>query len=50
MPSINDLRHIIQEQGYDIFCISETWLNSRIDNRVVDLDDYKLFRKDRDYR
>ena len=33
--------------GYDIICISETWLNSSITNDMIDIQGYQLFRKDR---
>ena len=32
----------------DIVCVSETWLDASIDNDLVSMTDYQLFRRDRD--
>lgn len=33
---------------YDIICISETWLSSSISNHDIELNNFTLYRKDRD--
>lgn len=41
------LRILIQEKGYDIFTVSESWLNSTVSNAEVEIEGYKLTRLDR---
>ena len=36
------------DQKFQIICVSETWLDRTIEDDIVSLPDYQLFRKDRD--
>ena len=36
------------DQKFQIICVSETWLDTTIENDIVSLPDYQLFRKGRD--
>nr|CAI5861117.1 unnamed protein product [Callosobruchus analis] len=47
IPSLHDLEQIIHTAEYDSFCISETWLGSRVDNNAIRIDGYNLYRQDR---
>lgn len=44
------LKLLMFENDYDIFAISETWLSNNIPSHTVDIQGYKLFRRDRDGR
>jgi len=44
-----ELEAIIQEDGYDLVAITETWWDSSHDWHAV-MDGYRLFRKDRPRR
>ena len=39
--------HLVIDKGYDLICVSETWLNKDIDDAAVALKDFQIFRKDR---
>lgn len=41
------LQHTIEEHKFDIFTVSETWLDSSVDSRVVQIPGFQLFRQDR---
>jgi len=41
------LKDYINNNSYDLICLSETWLNPTILNTAVEVDGYKLFRWDR---
>lgn len=32
---------------FDIICLSESWLHKRVDNAIIEHDQYKLIRQDR---
>ena len=38
---------LIKDLHYDIICLSETWLNDQIKDILVDIEGYKIHRKDR---
>jgi hypothetical protein len=38
---------LVNDQHFDIICLSETWLNDQITDDQVDINDYKIHRKDR---
>lgn len=42
-----DLTRLITENNFDIFCVSETWLNENISSNIVNIPNYCIFRKDR---
>ena len=41
------LQHTIEEHDFDIFTISETWLDSTVDNQVMEIPEFVFFRQDR---
>ena len=45
---ILDLQVIVSNFSPDVICISETWLHDNISNSVFCLNNYQIFRKDRD--
>lgn len=47
VPKFFDLSNYVLESDFDIFTISETWLNSDISNDALKIDRYNLVRKDR---
>ena len=44
---LDQIRHIISKHDYDIFGVSETWLDCNIPDSELGIDGYTLFRKDR---
>lgn len=50
LPKIKELRELIHLHKFDIFCISESWLNNTIDDYVLQVDEYNLIRSDREAR
>lgn len=44
---INELRSILNENFFNIFAVSETWLTSDISNRMISVPGYKICRNDR---
>ena len=44
---IDQLEHYIRSNDFDIFCVTETWLNDNVSNSHISIDGYKIFRKDR---
>ena len=45
--NLTSLKDYISNNPYDLICLSETWLNSTILNTALEVDGYKLFRRDR---
>lgn len=45
--NLASLKDYISNNPYDLICLSETWLNSTILNTALEIDGYKLFRRDR---
>lgn len=43
----DEVEHIIKSNNFDVFCLSETWLHDKIENEIIEIDGYMLFRKDR---
>ena len=41
------LRCLVKENCYDVFAVSESWLNSTVSNAEVEIEGYKLSRLDR---
>nr|CAH7751797.1 unnamed protein product [Callosobruchus chinensis] len=50
MPSLRDLQIYIDGANYDAFCLSETWLNNNINDNVIQINGYNVYRQDRDTR
>ena len=42
------LQHTIEDDDFDIFTISETWLDSTVDNQAVQIPGFVFFRQDRE--
>ena len=40
-------QHTIEEHDFDIFTVSETWLDSTIDNQVIQIPGFVFLRQDR---
>ena len=47
MPHLDELRIFISEQRPHIICITETKIDSTIDNSHIEIDDYVVVRNDR---
>lgn len=45
---IDEFRYIFENSGVDVICITETWLNKSVTDDFVGLQEYKLFRCDRE--
>lgn len=46
LEKLSELREILSLSNVDVFCISETWLNERIDDSVVNVSGYQIVRND----
>ncbi|XP_048590589.1 uncharacterized protein LOC125573834 [Nematostella vectensis] len=46
-PKVEELECVMEHNGVDIACITETWLSDEISDSQVSLKDFTLFRKDR---
>ena len=46
----NDVKLLIEDHNFNVFALSETWLNDKTQTNIIDLPGYNLFRKDRDTR
>ena len=44
------LKDLVLKNKYDVFAVSESWLNSSVTNAEVSLEGYKIFRLDRTQR
>lgn len=44
---IVQVRKLMQEKGYDVLAVSESWLNSTVTNAEIEIESYKLTRLDR---
>ena len=47
LPKIEHIRSILSQYNIDILTISETWLNSKIDIKLISVPSYTLLRQDR---
>lgn len=50
LPKFTEFKDLIQKYKYELILVTETWLNNNIIDDVISLEDYKLFRKDRNGR
>ena len=50
LKKIDQLRAILEGSQIDIIAISETWLNSKIDPQMVNIQGYKMYRLDREVK
>lgn len=46
----DELCNYICENSFDIFCLTETWLNSNYDSEYFNIPGYTFLRRDRDGR
>lgn len=46
-PKIDEVRLMFSPNNTDVVCISETWLNDLIDDNMIAIPGYKVFRNDR---
>ncbi|XP_071963444.1 uncharacterized protein [Antedon mediterranea] len=44
---LDSVKTLLNEHNYDIFCITETWLNSSIENNEIWINGYEICRLDR---
>ena len=47
LPKVDELTGLIYTKPVDIVAVTESWLHNTIENRLLQLNDYNLFRKDR---
>jgi exonuclease III len=47
-PKLDEIKHIIKHQNIDILCLCETFLNNTFSNNELFIENFKMFRKDRD--
>ena len=47
---MDDIGHLVQDKSFDIFTVSETWLNPTILDRELNLTGYTLVRHDHNVR
>ncbi|XP_071056476.1 uncharacterized protein [Onthophagus taurus] len=47
LPKTGDVAELLQSENFDILCVSETWLSPSIDDALVSIDGYCLYRRDR---
>ena len=47
LPKIEQIRTLLSQYKIDIMTISETWLNSYIDDKLIAILGYTLLRQDR---
>ena len=48
VKKVDDLKLLIQTERPDIICLTETWLSKEFPDEFLDLNDFVIFRKDRD--
>ena len=46
MSCLDEVKLMVLEENIDILCISESWLDSNIPDRFINIDGYNLFRND----
>jgi exonuclease III len=46
-PKIEEIRFLLESTNFDIFCITESWLDSTISNSEIQVDGYDIIRRDR---
>lgn len=47
LPKIEQIRHLLDNTKFDIFCINESWLDSSISYHEIEVTGYKMFNKPR---
>ena len=46
-PKLHEIEIMLSERNIDILCVSETWLSPIVQDRFIDIPDFKMFRHDR---
>ena len=46
-PKLDEIKLLLSNQDIDILCLCETFLNDTFSNNELNIDSYKMFRKDR---
>ena len=46
-PKLEEIKILLMHQNIDILCLCETFLNDTFSDKELDIDQYKMFRKDR---
>jgi hypothetical protein len=46
-PKIDEIRSVLSDLKTDIAAFTETWLKDSIQNTVIDIPGYRIYRKDR---
>ena len=44
---MDELEHVIKQNCADLVFISETWLKSSVPDEVIEINGYRVFRRDR---
>jgi hypothetical protein len=47
VPKMNELEHDTKQNNADLVFISETWLKSSVPDEVIEINGYRVFRRDR---
>ncbi|KAI4455891.1 hypothetical protein MML48_8g00001084 [Holotrichia oblita] len=50
LPKLADVQQVMNDFNVDVFCLTETWLTNAVDNSMVRIEGYNLYRRDRDGR
>ena len=45
---VDELAQVMEDNSFDIVFITESWLNSNIPDDVIQIEDYRVFRRDRE--
>ena len=46
--SLDELAQVMKDNYFDIVFVTESWLNSNIPDDVIQIEDYRVFRRDRE--
>ena len=47
LSNLEEIKLLVNERNIDVLCISETWLESNIPDRYVNIEGFNLFRDDK---
>ena len=47
IPKIDEIRSVVLDQKIDIAAFTETWLRDSIQDTIIDIPGYQIYRKDR---
>ena len=46
-PKIDEIRSVVLDKKIDIAAFTETWLRDSIQDTIIDIPGYQIYRKDR---